>query len=177
MDKKRGLFSIKDSIYLIITPLVIILPITYWYLSAPPLGWCKSEGRILSDQEKIENVIAVILKEYPKEGDSKLFNSESYEPYYDGVQMRPAKYPVPYHDINEFLALNPTCCNVVQHYVSPYKEGGEYVSFFDHFTGRKTAVISIKYLLRYKDESGEIQSKPWDYATGMDNCGKLVWDF
>ena len=54
MDKKQGLFGIKDGIYLIIAPLVIILPISYWYFNLPPEGFCQAENRILSDQEKIE---------------------------------------------------------------------------------------------------------------------------
>lgn len=56
----------KDGIYLIITPLVIILPITYWYLNLPPEGYCQAENRRLTDQERIEKVVTVVLKNYPQ---------------------------------------------------------------------------------------------------------------
>jgi hypothetical protein len=54
MNKKQGLFGIKDGIYLIIVPLVIILPIGYWYFTAPPPGWCETEKRVLTNKEVIE---------------------------------------------------------------------------------------------------------------------------
>ncbi len=44
MDKKRGLFGIKEGIYLVIISLVIILPISYLYFTAPPVGWCVAEN-------------------------------------------------------------------------------------------------------------------------------------
>ena len=51
MDKKRDLFGIKDGMYFIITPLVLILPITYWYFTAPPPGWCEAQKRVLPGSE------------------------------------------------------------------------------------------------------------------------------
>ena len=57
MFKKQGLFGIKDGIYLIIAPLVIILPISYWYFTAPPSGFCMTKNRFLTDAEYIEFVV------------------------------------------------------------------------------------------------------------------------
>lgn len=57
MDKKQGLFGIKDGVYLIITPLVFVLPITYWYFTAPPSGWCEAQNRVLTDAEYIDFVV------------------------------------------------------------------------------------------------------------------------
>ena len=123
-------------------------------------------------------VAAEILKYYPKEGDGKLYNIESYEPYFNGIQMSPPKYPVPYQGVDEFFQLNPNCCRIVQYYTSPYpKESGERISFFDKVTGRKTGIVTIQYHIRYKAQNGEVLSKPWDYAVAVNACGELVWDF
>lgn len=54
MDKKQGLFGIKDGIYLIIAPLAIILPISYWYFTAPPPGFCAAQNRYVTDEEYIK---------------------------------------------------------------------------------------------------------------------------
>lgn len=71
MDKKQGLFGIKDGIYLIIAPLVIILPITYWYLTAPPPGFCAEQNRFLTDAEYIEFVVPHDLQRGQKIVDGK----------------------------------------------------------------------------------------------------------
>ena len=64
MDKKQGLFGIKDGIYLIIAPLVIILPIAYWYFTAPPPGWCAEQNRVLSEKEVIDLAGVYTAKQY-----------------------------------------------------------------------------------------------------------------
>jgi hypothetical protein len=54
MNKKQGFFGVKDDIYLIITLLLIIFPISYWYFTAPPPGFCEAQGRIFSKKEIID---------------------------------------------------------------------------------------------------------------------------
>ena len=46
-----------DCKYLVITPLVILLPVCYWYFTAPPPGWCAAQKRLLTDKEYIEFVV------------------------------------------------------------------------------------------------------------------------
>ena len=46
-----------DGKYLVITPLVILLPVAYWYFTAPPPGWCVAQKRLLTNKEYIEFVV------------------------------------------------------------------------------------------------------------------------
>ena len=57
MHKKQGLFGIGDGIYLIIAPLLIMLPLSYWYFTSTPSGFCVAQNRFLTDAEYIKFVV------------------------------------------------------------------------------------------------------------------------
>ena len=81
MDKKRGLLGIKDGIYLIIAPLVIILPISYWYFTAPPTGFCVVQNRFILDGEFTQTSLTLLA--YKRHQDELLWNTDPklYENY------------------------------------------------------------------------------------------------
>ena len=60
-----------DGKYLVITPLVILLPVCYWYFTAPPLGYCAEKKWLLTDAEYIEFAVPKGLQRGQKITDGK----------------------------------------------------------------------------------------------------------
>lgn len=87
MDKKQGLFGIKDGIYLIIAPLVIILPISYWYFTAPPPGFCVAQNRFIPDGELTQTSLALL--EFQRNQDKLRWNTDPklYENYIKSYEI------------------------------------------------------------------------------------------
>jgi hypothetical protein len=87
MDKKQGLFGIKDGIYLIIAPLVIILPIAYWYFTAPPPGFCVAQNRFIPDGELTQT--SLVLLEFQRNQDKLRWNTDPklYENYIKSYEI------------------------------------------------------------------------------------------
>ncbi len=155
--------------------LIVILGLNYF-------GFCYSQKRFLSDEEKLNIVARNILVseaedfEYYKRVISLDKDNErrlELEKYYPGK-------PVPYRDINEFFALNPRCCTVSDEYII---EGAErsiaHITLWSRLIRTISSVVTIKYLERYRDSEGVIQTKPvkhdWVITNCGDNCGD-IWE-
>lgn len=189
MDKKQGLFGIKDGIYLIIAPLVIILPISYWYFNMPPEGYCQTENRRLADQERIEKVVTEILKNYPQVthrktepmSEGEFVDGEwwlsSGEANGSGQRMKKPSYSVPYKDLKEFFLFNPNCCHLTQKYKPKQGEYWKGVNDWDRFIGKTATIVVVKWNLRYVDSKGVLEAKEYEWGLAEDNCGNFVEEY
>jgi len=189
MDKKQGLFGIKGGIYLIIAPLVIILPMAYWYFNLPPEGFCQAENRRLTDQERIEKVVTEVLKNYPQVTHGETVPKSEFD-FADGEwwlpsgkadggghKMKSPSHPEPYKDIKEFFELNPDCCYITQSYRSKIAELSGSISDWDRITGKYAAIVVVKWKLRYWDGDGLAQAKEYEWGLTEDNCGNIVHEY
>ena len=183
--------SAKDGRkYIMIALLAIALPVCYWYLTLPPVGYCEVQGRVLSDKEKIEKVVVAVLNDYPKvfhrekwqgkasswelsDGQWIIPPGKGDESWKSQIMSRPS-YPIYYKNVQEFFELNPNCCIVTQSYQSIYHDGGGLVSSWERLTGRESAIVVVMWLLRYIDIKGASQTKVLERYEAMDNCGKFV---
>jgi len=154
--------------------LTIILSLNYF-------GYCYSQKRFLSDEEKLNIVVKYILT-------FEVAMSQENSEYIERVKLvdkdkgqklqlekdQQGEY-VPYHNIEDFFALNPSCCQVTTNYKSIGGEG-DTVSCWNRLTGFKSSVVGVRYLSRYRNSEGTIQSKPREIFPGVNNCGELVWE-
>ena len=160
--------------------LIIFLGLNYF-------GFCFDRMRFLSDEEKVKLAINNVLTEYPSKGFSEKFyrtlpksdqDNDLYL-YGNGSSGGVPKHPIAYMSLEEFVSLNPNCCQVTQDYHAKYKDdlGGDSTTFWSRVTGRKTSVVVVQYSLLYRDKAGKMQSKGMEFYSGMTNCGKLVCDY
>lgn len=151
--------------------LTVILSLNYF-------GFCYSQKRFLSDEDKlniiVKNILASEVKsfEYYKRVISLDKNNErrlQLEKEYPGE-------PVSYRDINEFFILNPQCCTVSDKYIIG---GDEYsivhITIWSRLIRAVSLVITIKYLERYRDSEGIMHTKPSSHDWVIDNHGD-VWE-
>ncbi len=124
-------------------------------------GFCISQGRYLSDEEKIRIVIIsgnsqdTIPVEIEKEGHKHW--QENYK-------------QIKYKDVNEFFDKNPDCCKV--NGGGPYDLGAP--SFFDRITGYDSGdVVTINARANYIDENGNKQSIMLKSDSVLTNCGQM----
>ena len=166
MQKNNFRLLLKTSKnYLIPIFLGLLLALNY-------SGFCFKEFRFLSDEEQINIAVQYVLNRYPKKGDVTFY-------YLPGNREGERKLawpedPVPYKDMEEFFLVNPSCCKVGREYQS--LGGRDSISFWGCVTGTETAIVGVRYLLRYKDGSGVIQSELKEVFPKISNCGKLHWE-
>jgi hypothetical protein len=148
--------------------LIIILSFNYF-------GFCFSQFRFLSDKEKINIAVTDILVGYPKRGYvHEQLNTKNGVPQWNTVNTWPEN-TISYRNIDEFFELNSSCCQVTTNYIAIGGDG-DTVGCLNRLTGFKSSIISIRYLLRYRDNYGTIQSKLIEIFPGISNCGELVWE-
>lgn len=145
----------------------------YLYLNF--LGFCFTDKRFLSDQEKTNIVVREVLAAYPRPGET--VNQVSVV---NGVQVwtRVKVSPenlIPYRDINEFFSQNPDCCKVTKVYHDG--EGLVALDFVDRICGRVSDFVEVKYFVRYRDEQGVERKKSIRTFPAISNCGKTVTAF
>jgi len=143
--------------------LTVILSLNY-------LGFCFSQMHFLSDEEKLIIVVKDILAaDFAAVELEKLDINDERRKRYLPIDR------VPYRNIDEFFVLNPNCCQVTINYKSIGGEG-DTVSCWNRLTGFKSSVVGVRYLVRYRNNEGIIQSKQIEVFPGINNCGELVWE-
>ncbi|NOT84551.1 MAG: hypothetical protein HOP02_07165 [Methylococcaceae bacterium] len=159
----------KNFFKLVLASLLsIILGLNYF-------GFCYNQSRFLSDEEKIKIVVQEILVRYPKLGDvHEQLSTHNGIRQWKTVKTWPEN-PIPYHDIAEFFTINPNCCQVTTNYKTIGGEG-DTVGCWNRLTGHKSSVVGIRYLLRYQNNEGIIQTKLLEIFPSISNCGELVWE-
>ena len=157
----------------------IILVIAYWPQSCTTkksrsMPYITEKIRLLSDDEKIKIAVAEVIKSYPSKDPIGSYSLPKSKFKYGG--SAPLKDPVAYRDMDEFFAINPSCCQIVQSYkiISQSAELNgivDRISFWDRLDGTTTIVV-VQYLLRYRDEHGAIQSYLKETYSVMGDCGE-----
>lgn len=147
--------------------LILGLAIAYGFylIRLTNAGYCFAAEKYLTDEEKIRVALVDLLKKYPPSIVKKLLRP-------DVSSMSAPKNPIYYHDVDEFLSLNPDCCKVRFHtFAEPEMHPKEMPPFIDILMGTATRVIEVTYLVRFRDEHDAEQSvKTTDYLH-ITNCG------
>lgn len=125
-------------------------------------GYCRAEGRFLSDAERIDRVVELELSVYPPVVPLEKTDA-SGKPYIDN--QRPDK-PIYYADAAEYFRLNPDCCSLVQ--LAPF---GWWPYFVNRITGRIAVYVRTRYRVRYFDEHGVATETIVEPAAATTNCG------
>lgn len=131
-------------------------------------GYCFAEGKYLTDKEKVRVAVADVMKLYPPP-----VIRTSVGPSTWNVDV-PEK-PIYYRDVDEFLALNPSCCAIS--YVRKELESTG-PRFSDKATGAMSSFVDMNYIVRYFDVDNVVQSTAVKGFLPISNCGKPVrwWD-
>ncbi|MEJ8840461.1 hypothetical protein [Ramlibacter sp. AN1133] len=143
-------------------------------------GFCFDENRFLDRQATIRDGISAVIAYYPSirfaynklpPGGMQLAHGEERRAlmkYSDGIELEQQQL-VPYRDVDEFRAVNPGCCSF-----TPTPEFDEFpaTSFLDKATGRAAGFVNIRFLVRFRDSSGQLVSRLSAYSFGYTNCGR-----
>lgn len=132
-----------------------------WWAGMNYTGYCHAEGRYLSDEEKIDLAIKNILQTYPP----VLTDNAA-----GVIHSKRPDNPAHYADINEFKSANKNCCEITQ----ATNDGEGYrVSLYSRITGSISGLVHVKYLVRYKDETGNQVLRPYETSPAITNCGSI----
>jgi hypothetical protein len=129
-------------------------------------GYCFSQKRYLSDDEKIRLSLTRLLDIYPPAVIRKPIESEGWSR--KGWSISPPSDPIAYRDLEEFFLVNPDCCKVNP--TEKYIEGGG-LTLIERLTGTATSVIEVAYLVRYRDSNGVVQSVKTKTQLHITSCG------
>ena len=130
-------------------------------------GYCFSEGKYLTDAEKVRVAVADELAHYPPENIS--IYSEEWKRRHWANQL-PGE-PIRYKDVDDFLTQNPDCCEISLTRKELEWSGAR---FTDRVTGTVNSFMGLKYWVRSRDNDGKIHEiKNLNY-TALSNCGKPV---
>jgi hypothetical protein len=145
-------------------------------------GYCFEQSRFQSDNERMRSGVHGVLGHYssirfvhdelPKRGvqivtDKKSWRGTGLE---KGVVLTATRL-IPYRDMEEFFVVNPDCCSVTREGL--YDEVGR-PSLWDKITGFSAGYVNIKFLVRYHDATGNLQSQFSATSYNFTNCGHSV---
>lgn len=119
-------------------------------------GFCMSQGRWLSDEEKIRLAIKSLIQQ-----DTVLIETPE-----KGTQQFKA---VKYTEVDQFLNKNPNCCK------TEIRVGDDFVprNYFTAIAGKHADNIRIEYIANYLDQDNKIQSQKVKIVPLISNCGKV----
>jgi hypothetical protein len=115
-------------------------------------GFCPSRVGFLSDEEKIDSAIRDALYGYP--------------PPLASHRNTPPRDLIPYGSVQEFRRVNPKCC-----VLSKSARGAPDVSFWSRVQGMNSTYVLVDYLVRYRDERGNVVSEHGATFAAITNCG------
>jgi hypothetical protein len=142
-------------------------------------GYCFEQGRYLPDDERIRKGIDGLLMHYPQirfvpekmptpgrpaPSQQKTFR----DPEAKGIEITKDQL-VLYRGVEEFLAMNPDCCNFGRRGL--YGDIGE-SDFLTKVTGFSAGFFNARYQIRYRDSAGQVQSRWTGTTFHMTNCGR-----
>lgn len=128
-------------------------------------GFCLEQRRYLTDREKIEIAIKRILRSYP----TTLTEGVTYPDGRKATRWFRPERPVPYRSVDEFLQVNPECCEVTQR--EHPKIGGS-ISLGNRLFGITSANVRVRYQVRYLDANGRMIMQTLEPYIAISNCGR-----
>ncbi|WP_161814422.1 hypothetical protein [Steroidobacter agaridevorans] len=128
-------------------------------------GFCLEQRRWLTDREKIEIAIKRILASYPP----TLIEVVTYPDGRKADRYFQPENPVPYRSVDEFLQVNPECCEVTQR-EHPKISGS--ISLGSRLFGITSANVRVRYQVRYLDASGRMITRIMEPYIAISNCGR-----
>lgn len=146
-----------------VTVLVVVLVVALRFVFSAGMryaGYCFAEQKTLSDNEKIRAVVRNVLKKYPP--------AVIRTPVDYGWSVSPPDEPIHYKDVDEFLALNPGCCELTQ--IRNPEEGIGF-TFMERVKGTASSFARIDYQVRYR-EDGAVKSVLSKNHFAISNCGE-----
>jgi hypothetical protein len=154
MKKPRLLSLVLILIALPIAGIASVLALNY-------SGFCVSEFRYLSDDEKIRNVVSGLAKG----GVSRVFAERGGKTVEVGTITT-----LPYENIEQFFAANPDCCQV-----GPIVREGYYEPTpARRLTGIVSDIVAVRYLRRTVDAGGAVSTENVLVQFSMSACGRVV---
>ena len=124
-------------------------------------GYCFAEDKTLSDNEKMRAVVKHVLKKYPPAVIRTPVDSLAWS-------VSSPEEPIHYKDVDDFLTLNPGCCELTE-MRSP--EEGSGFNFMERLTGTVSGYARIDYRVLYR-EDGVVKSILSKNHLAISNCGK-----
>lgn len=147
--------------------ITLILPIAYGVYVARMnyQGYCIAQGRQLTDEEKLRVAIAYELKQYPPAVDYHKPPPEKQN-VAAGYFLKPIN-PIYYRDVDEFLAVNPGCCQL------KLKRSVDQpvLLFRERASGAVTSFARITYKVRFLDKDNNAQAIEHTTYPALSNCG------
>ena len=125
-------------------------------------GFCTETNDYIEDEEKIENAIGYVMSLYPPVTESVIESN-------GGKYLRASipENPLHYGSVAEFKKINPNCCKITVEGRRGLKR-----SFYDRLSGRISAFVKIKYLLRQYDENSNLIYQEITTHVAVSNCGR-----
>lgn len=143
---------------------LIPIAVLVWWPGLNYLGYCRSESHFLSDEEAIDLAIANTLALYPP-----VIELHEAEHGKKEVVFWEPQNVIPYQSIEEFKAVNKDCCNITMVATEGYTPPFTY-----RLAGSISRLVHIKYLVRYRDDSGRAVARALETYPAVSNCGR-VW--
>jgi hypothetical protein len=130
------------------------------------VGYCFEEERYLSREEVIQIAINKVFESYYSP------DVRRYE-VKDGktILVQPNKNHIYYESVDEFLKINPDCCEFDR-----YTVPGRWFSYLKSgLMGNNLTGVKIKFKIRYYDKNGGISmyQYPNKVYVRLTNCGKV----
>lgn len=124
-------------------------------------GFCWSEKRWLSSQEKINVAVSEVIR--------KRSVNVSEEASSSVLKYRVIR-GVPYGSKEEFFSVNPNCCDLVGR-----AEDGFRPLLIEKLFGNFSCMVRVRFKFRYIDEAGVLRERFEEEFPVIKNCG-IAWD-
>lgn len=129
-------------------------------------GFCLKDGRILSDEEKVQIAVSYVMAGYPP------VLAQTRATDRDGVWRNVVEYarpkdPIYYLDAGEFSRVNRNCCAVA---ARPGR--AQAPLFWSRVLGRLSDFVRVSYRVRYLEPSGAEGGQDHEQWVAISNCGR-----
>jgi len=132
-------------------------------------GFCFTEWRFLSDEEKIRSAVGYVLI-YSNPPQLKGYRPYAKPDPVSGRLTLVPERPIRYRDMDEFFAINENCCTITTRARKGYWPG-----FWSRLRGYFSCFVNVKYQVRFVVDDGRGMSLPHSTYVAISNCGR-AWN-
>ena len=122
-------------------------------------GYCFENKKYMSPEERKHALVEHIIKTYPP--------AIMKTTVAGGFAFNPPSKPVRYASVEDFLAENKSCCQIVA--IRDETEGAP--SFLEKITGTVRDYVKVSYDVKFLDEEGRQKNIKQITSFAMSNCG------